>query len=107
MATPHLTAITSPSDVHHAAGEVYDLNRGVETSAQRIRRLQEEARALAREQVEALARDLEALAAHASEVADGGEAYPAGIRDFCARIAADAQQKAQALVSIQMRSTQA
>lgn len=107
MAAPHLTAIPTPSDAPHAAGEVYDFTRDVETSAQRIRRLQEEARALAREQVEALARDLEAVAAHAGEIAGGGEAYPAGIRDFAARIAADAQQKSQALLSIQIRATQA
>lgn len=104
MAAPHLTAVSNTSDAQ--AGEVYDLGREVESSAQRIRRLQQEARLLAREQVEVLARDLDAIGARASEIAEGGEAYPAGVRDLASRIAAEVQQKAQALMSIQVRLAQ-
>jgi hypothetical protein len=71
MAAPHLSAVPPPSA---AAGDVHDLGRSVETGAQRIKRLQQEARVLAREQVETLARDLEEMAQRATEIAEGGDA---------------------------------
>jgi hypothetical protein len=55
---------------------------------------------LAREQVEILSRDFNALAVRAKEIAEGGEAYPAGVRELASRIADDLPQKAQALMSI-------
>jgi hypothetical protein len=85
--------------------EVYDLGRGPEPAAQRVRRLQQEARILAREQVEILARDLNDLAARAAEIADGGDAYPAGVREMASRIAADLPQKTQGLMSIMDRAS--
>ncbi|MDR3511708.1 MAG: hypothetical protein P4L73_08745 [Caulobacteraceae bacterium] len=107
MAAPHLTAAPNASDKEAgAAGEVYDLGRSVETVAQRIRRLQQEARMLAREQVEALAHDFNVLAERAAEIADGGEAYPAGVRDLASRMATDVPQKVQALLSIMNRASQ-
>jgi hypothetical protein len=84
--------------------EVYDLGRGPEPAAQRVRRLQQEARILAREQVEILARDLNALAARAAEIAEGGDAYPAGVREMASRIAADLPQKTQGLMAIMDRT---
>jgi hypothetical protein len=95
---------TSAADGSSRA-EVYDLGRGPEPVAQRVRRLQQEARILAREQVEILARDINALAARAAEIADGGEAYPAGVREMASRIAADLPQKTQGLMAIMDRST--
>ena len=53
---------------------------------------------LAREQVEALARDFEVLAQRAAEIADGGEAFPVGVRELTSRMAADLPQKAHTLV---------
>jgi hypothetical protein len=85
--------------------EVYDLGRGPEPAAQRVRRLQREARILAREQVEILARDLNALAARAAEIAEGGDAYPAGVREMASRIAADLPQKTQGLMSLMDRAS--
>ena len=82
MAAPHLTAVPTPAEAGLATGEVVDLGRGVETGGQRIARLQAEARALAREQVEAFARDLTALAQRAAEIAEGGEVYPVGAREL-------------------------
>jgi hypothetical protein len=102
MAVRHMTAIPSSS----TGAELYDLGRGPETTAQRVRRLQQEARILAREQVEALARDFNALAARAAEIAEGGDAYPAGVRELASRIAADVPQKAQNLMSIMDRTAQ-
>jgi hypothetical protein len=104
MAAPHLSAVPSPSTAASAAGDVHDLGRSVETGAQRIRRLQQEARILAREQAEGLARDLEALAERANEIVEGGDAYPAGVRELASRIAEDAPKKAQTLMTIMNRN---
>ena len=106
MAAPHLTAVPNPSAAASPAGDVHDLGRTVETGAERIKRLQQEARILAREQVEALAHDLEAVAQRAAEIAEGGDAYPPGIRELAHRLAEDAPQKAQGLVSILHRTAQ-
>ena len=91
-----------PSTAHVA--ELYDLGRGPETTAQRVKRLQAEARMLAREEVERLDRGMMDLAALAAEIAEGGEAYPAGIREMASRIAADLPQKAQGLRSLVSRN---
>lgn len=99
MAVRHLT----PVPRFAGAPEVYDLGKGPEKPADRVRRLQAEARILAREQTELLARDLVAMAARAQEIADGGDAYPAGIRELASRIAADLPQKAQGLTAITER----
>jgi hypothetical protein len=104
MAASHLTAVpaASLSEVD-VKGEVVGLSRPSETGAQRLRRLQLEARALAREQVEAVAHDFDALVQNLSEIADGGEAFPPGVRDLAARIAADLPMKAQLLTTLMGR----
>ena len=84
--------------------EVYNLSRGPETTTQRVRRLQQEARLLAREQIEAMGRDLDDLAARAHEIAEGGDAYAVGVREMASRLAADLPQKAQGLLAILNRS---
>ncbi len=86
--------IVSPTS---GVAEVYDLGRGPETVGQRVKRLQEEARLLAREEVERLDRDLRRLADQAQAIADGGDAYPAGMRDLATRIAVDSGQRADML----------
>ncbi len=104
MAASHLTAVPSPSEPLPGAGEVYGLSREVETGAQRIRRLQLEARLLAREQVDAFEHDLNALALRAAEIAEGGEVYPVGAREMAARLADELPKKAQLLASIMSRN---
>jgi len=93
-------AVASPRE----PAEVYDLGRGVETGVQRVRRLQTEARILAREQVEILAADVSALAIRTAEIAQGGDAYPAGVRELASRIAADLPLKAQGLLTLMERA---
>jgi len=84
--------------------EVYDLGRGPETTAQRVKRLQDEARLLAREEIERLDRDLRKLVDQARTIADGGEAYPAGIRELAGRIGVDTAQRAEILRALLERS---
>ncbi len=76
------------------------VDRSIETPAERVRRLQAEARSLAAEQVEALADDLQRLGAQAAEIASGGEAYPAGVRDVAGRLASDLSDRAQLILVI-------
>ncbi|MBC7670500.1 hypothetical protein [Caulobacter sp. DWR2-3-1b2] len=102
MSGPHLTVVP---DKGVDPVEVYNFSRGPETTTQRVRRLQDEARMLAREQVEAMARDLEDLAQRAREIAEGGEAYAVGIREMASRLASDLPQKAQSLKAILERSS--
>ena len=84
--------------------EVYNLSRGPETTAERVRRLQHEAHMLAREEVEALEAQLRACVQKAIEVANGGEAYPAGVRELAERIGADLEARTQTLAALVERT---
>ena len=84
--------------------EIYDLMRTPETTTERVRRLQLEARALAVEQVEALERVLLEGARLAKEIADGGDAYPVGARELASRLASDLPAKAVTLKAIVSRA---
>ncbi len=99
----------SPSDeprlrVVSPEAEVYDLMRAPVTTAERVKRLQLEARGLALEQVEALENALHAAAAIAKEIADGGDAYPVGAREVASRLVSDLPIKAETIRTIVARS---
>ncbi|MBA3051016.1 MAG: hypothetical protein KKE42_09255 [Alphaproteobacteria bacterium] len=87
-----------------AEAEVYDLMRAPATTADRVKRLQLEARALAVEQIEALEKLLLQASAMAREIADGGEAYPVGARELAGRLASDLPARAQTLKAVASRS---
>lgn len=87
-----------------AESEIYDLMRAPETTSDRVRRLQMEARALAVEQVEALERVLKQAADMAREIADGGDAYPVGARELAGRLASDLPARAETLKAIVSRT---
>ncbi len=76
----------------------------IEPLAHRIRRLQAEARSLAKEHVEQLRANLADVARLASEIADGGEAYPVGAREISRRLMEDAAAQALTLEAINDRS---
>ena len=87
-----------------AEAEIYDMMRTPVTTADRVKRLQMEARALAVEQVEALEKLLLQASAMAREIAEGGDAYPVGARELAGRLAADLPAKAQTLKAVASRS---
>lgn len=87
-----------------AESEIYDLMRAPETTSDRVRRLQMEARALAVEQVEALERVLMQASAMAKEIADGGDAYPVGARELAGRLSSDLPARAETLKAIVQRT---
>ena len=67
-----------------------DLNTSspkLETVAQRVRRLQAEARQLARDHIQAFGAAMVDLERYAAEIADGGDAYAPGVRDLARRLA--------------------
>ena len=101
MNGPLLTVVAEETN----SVEVYNLSRGPETTTQRVQRLQREARLLAREQIEAMGRDMDDLARRAAEIADGGDAYAVGVREMASRLASDLPQKAQSLRAILNRSS--
>lgn len=75
-----------------------DLNAKIETPvAERVQRLQNEARALAREHVSALTAAIHQAEKLAAEVAGGGEAYPVGIRELAGRFVEEAEARVQTL----------
>jgi hypothetical protein len=75
-----------------------------ETVAQRVRRLQAEARLLAKDHTKALMTLIVEAQAMAAEIADGGDAYPAGVRDLARRFAEDADVRVQTLEAINERN---
>ncbi len=102
MAVTHLTTVSDASG-EPAGGAVVELGRGGESAAWRIRQLQHEARSMAREQIEAFARDLNAMAARAAEIAGGGDAYAVGARELASRLAKELPPKAQLLLTLLSR----
>ena len=86
--------------VHALAGltVVSDVPRQValaprESVSEQVKRLQAEARMLAREHIAALDAAILKVEQLAGEIADGGEAYPAGVRDISRRLADECDAK--------------
>lgn len=76
-----------------------------ETVAQQIRRLQAEAKELAREHVRTLSAAIMHAEQIAAEIAEGGDAYPPGIRDLARRFVEDAEARVQTLEAIAGRAS--
>jgi hypothetical protein len=75
----------------------------IQTLADRIERLQAEARNLAREQIVALEAKLKETASLALEISQGGDPYPVGVRELARRTAEDASRQAMTLTAIMSR----
>ncbi len=84
--------------------EVYLLGTGPETRAQRVSRMQSNARALAREHIEAMVAALRETAALADEIATGGDAYPIGVRELSGRLVRDFAAHAGSIEAILQRT---
>jgi hypothetical protein len=110
MKTPFAPRIVGSDGISAAApdarpvlADLRDLG-APETIADRIKRLQAEARALAKDHVQGLIAAINGSASIAAEIAAGGDAYNPGIRDLCRRFAEDAEAKVQTLEAISARS---
>jgi hypothetical protein len=71
-----------------------------ESPVDRIRRLQHEAKSLAREHIEMLAAALTEVSRLAGEISEGGELYPVGARELSRRLTEDAGKSALTLTAI-------
>jgi hypothetical protein len=80
------------------------LTAAPEPLSERIRRLQSEAREMAREHVLALENALVDLGRMAQEIAEGGEAYPVGAREMARQLIAECGGRASALDAILARA---
>jgi hypothetical protein len=76
---------------------IYYIGRKPETTAERVRRLQAEARLLARSHIEQMERAMLDMTILAGEIAEGGAAYPVGVREMCSRMADDLPNKLTSL----------
>lgn len=75
-----------------------------ETVADRVRRLQSEARDLAAQHIGELQRLLESASDLAAEIAEGGEAYPPGVRDLARRFSEELPIRRATIGAIMGRS---
>jgi hypothetical protein len=74
-----------------------------EPAAKRIIRLQAEAKALAHEHVKELQEALEIVHRLAAEIADGGAAYPVGVREISRRLTEEADMRARGIEAVLRR----
>ncbi len=75
-----------------------------ETVAERVRRLQSEAKQLAKDHIKALTSAIADLEVMAAEIAEGGDAYPPGVRDVARRLVEDCEARVQTLEAIVART---
>ncbi|HTK36401.1 MAG TPA: hypothetical protein VL358_14110 [Caulobacteraceae bacterium] len=66
----------------------------------RAKQLMREAKAAGEEQVTDLLSTVELMIRQAREIADGGEIYPAGVRDICAKLIEHTGYRAQGVYAI-------
>ena len=75
-----------------------------QTVAERVRQLQAEAKSLAKEHVRSLSKAMVELEQLAAEIAEGGEAYPPGIREVARALAEELEGRTQTLEAIAART---
>jgi len=103
MAPKHLSVVPGDGKSASEPSEVYDFGRGPDTVADRVKRLQEEAKLLAREEIEAFENQIAATAAMADAIAKGGDAYPVGIRAMAEQMSEELPMRIQSLKAIMER----
>jgi hypothetical protein len=78
-----------------------------ESASNRAKRLMAEARAAALEHVAALETAMEAVAAIAADVGEGGDAYPIGVRELARQLNDETVSRLQTLNAILSKSSAA
>jgi len=94
-------SVVADNDVKAAASAASPKS---ETVAQRVRRLQLEARQLAKDHIKALSAAMVEVETLAAEIAEGGDAYPPGVRDLARRLVEDVEARVQTLEAIVART---
>ena len=75
-----------------------------ESVSERVRRLQAEAKQLAKDHVKSLSAAMVQLEQLAAEIAEGGDAYAPGIREVARQLAEDLDSRVQTLEAIAART---
>ncbi len=75
-----------------------------ETNAEKIRRLRAEIKEAASDELEELDGAIEDLCKIAASIADGGEAFPPGVREICRALAEEVSSQAKSIDIILQRS---
>lgn len=94
----------SPSLSVVADNELKIVSPKTETVSERVRRLQAEARQLAKDHVKSLSTAMVQLEELAAEIADGGDAYAPGIREVARQLVEDLDSRVQTLEAIAART---
>lgn len=97
MSASHLTVVPEDS-------ELYMLGKGPESRADRVRRLQANAKALAREEIESMQQAMAEVGRMAAEIASGGDAYPVGIREMSSRLIREMDCQVKSIEALLQRS---
>ena len=107
MAPKHLSVVQGDGDgteVETSTNtDLHAHGRETDSVAERVKRLQEEARLLAREEIQTLESQLIATAEMALAIAHGGDAYPVGVRGMAEQLAHELPQRVQSLKAIMER----
>ena len=96
-------SVVADNDLHSATAPAPAAAKA-ETVAERVRRLQAEARQLAKDHVRALSEAITNVEQMAAEIAAGGDAYPPGVRDLARRFVEDCGSRVQTLEAISART---
>ncbi len=94
----------SPSLSVVADNELKIVPTKTETVSERVRRLQAEAKQLAKDHVKSLSRAMVELEQLAAEIAEGGDAYAPGIREVARQLVEDLDSRVQTLEAIAART---
>jgi hypothetical protein len=95
--------MSGPPKLTIVPDSVYRLDRPPETTAERTRRRQFEAKMLAREHIGELRQAIAAAETATMTLIQGGEVYPAGVRDAAERIVSHLDAQAQTLDALMER----
>ena len=95
--------MAGPPKLTLASETIYRLDRPPETTSERARRRQFEARLLAREHIGELQRAIDAAEAVAATVIEGGAIYPASVRETVGRIQARLEMQGRTLDALMER----
>jgi hypothetical protein len=97
-------SVVADNDLHATVEAKALVPAKPETVAERVRRLQAEAKELARDHIHALAAAMVGVEQMAAEIAEGGDAYPPGVRDLARRFVEDIDARVQTLEAITARA---
>jgi hypothetical protein len=102
-------SVVADNDLHSATPEAAGSAAApviakAESVAERVRKLQAEARQLAKDHIRALSEAMLSVEHMAAEIAEGGDAYPPGVRDLARRFVEDIDARVQTLEAISART---